>query len=230
MLCRHLYEFHLLYNRNWRFYWNQQNLVISSIRVYCILTHQLNNSKLNIEYSVSTIRKFMKSKMNISFKRVKSRPVNIKFKKIERIRSIFVLKLSQEIVYHTLLINIDESSINRFVKTNYYWGYKWKPFEWKNSSFTGSISWVLAVCSNGSWLSFLTNQTFDSRNFIWFIKILNNRLNLYENVEYNEVIIILDNWSAHKSQLTQNLLNHIMYFIFWFIILSLFLVEMSLIL
>ena len=35
------------------------------------------NSKLSTEYSVSSIRKFMKVKMNMSYKRVKSRPTNI---------------------------------------------------------------------------------------------------------------------------------------------------------
>ena len=123
------------------------------------------NSKLNTEYSVTNIRNFMKDRMNMSYKRVKSRPSNINIKKIDKIRSLFAVKLSKEITFNSLLININESSINRFVKSNYSWGYKGKPVEWRNASFTESISWVLAICSNGSWLWFLSNQTIDGKNF-----------------------------------------------------------------
>ena len=55
------------------------------------------NSKLNTEYSVITVRKFMKTKMKMSFKRVKSRPTNINLEKIDKIRSLFAVKLSKEI-------------------------------------------------------------------------------------------------------------------------------------
>ena len=38
------------------------------------------------------------------------------------------------------MINIDESSFNREVKTQYSWGIKGNPVEVKNQSFTGSMS------------------------------------------------------------------------------------------
>ena len=173
------------------------------------------NSKLNTEYSVTNIRNFMKDRMSMSYKRVKSRPSNINIQKIDKIRSLFAVKLSKEITFNSLLINIDESSINRFVKSNYSWGYKGKPVEWRNASFTESISWVLAICSNGSWLWFLSNQTIDGKTFVWFTKILDNWLKLYENFGYNEVIIILDNWSIHKGKLTQGLLKKLSYKVFY---------------
>ena len=91
------------------------------------------NLKLNSEYSVSKIRCFMKRKLQLSFKRVKSRPTSINLHKINRIRSLFAVKLAKEISTDTLLINIDESSINRDVKTNYSRGYKGETIEVKNS-------------------------------------------------------------------------------------------------
>ena len=114
-----------------------------------------------------------------------------------------------------MLINIDESSINRFVKTNYSWGYKGKPIEWRNALFTGSISWVLAIWSNGFWLWFLTSKTIDGKTFIWFLKTLNNWLKLNGDFGYNETLIILDNWSVHKSQLTKRLLKKLSYKVFY---------------
>ena len=149
----------------------------------------------------------MKNQMKMSFKRVKSRPTSVNLNKIKLIRSLFAVKLSKEIIVKTLLINVDESSINRFVKTNYSWGCKGKPIEWKNSSFTGSINWILAICSNGSWLCMLASNTIDSMSFIWFINILSNWLKSNDNFEYNDVVIMLDNWSVHKSQLSQNFIK-----------------------
>ena len=173
------------------------------------------NLKRNTEYSEVTIRKFMKNIMKWSFKRVKSRLVNVNLQRINEVRSLFAVVLSKEINLKTILINIDESSINRFVKINYSWGYKWKPIEWDNSSFTGFISWIRAICSKGSWLTLLTNQIINAENFVWFIKILNNWLNLNNNFGYNEVLIILDNWYVHKSKLTQILLKKLTYKIFY---------------
>ena len=145
----------------------------------------------------------MKNQKKMSFKRVKSRSTSVNLNKIKLIRSLFAVKLSKEITVKTLLIHIDESSINKFVKTNYSWGCKGKPIEWKNSSFTGSISWILAICSNGSWLCMLVSNIIDSVSFIWFINILSNWIKSNDNFKNNEVAIMLDNWSVHKSQLSQ---------------------------
>ena len=101
------------------------------------------------------------------------------------------------------------------MKTNYSWGYKRKPIESRNASFTESINWVLVICSNGSWLWFLDNQTVDAKKFIWVRKILSIWFNLYKNFKYDEVIIILDNWSVHKSKLTQKLLQRLSYKVFY---------------
>ena len=57
------------------------------------------NSKLNTEYSVITVRKFMKTKMKMSFKRVKSWPTNINLEKIDKIRSLFAVKLSNKLLW-----------------------------------------------------------------------------------------------------------------------------------
>ena len=98
------------------------------------------NLKLNSEYSVSKIRCFMKRKLQLSFKRVKSRPANINLQKINRIRSLFAVKLTKEISTDTLLINIDESSINRDVKTNYSWDIKEKRLKQKIHHFLGQLA------------------------------------------------------------------------------------------
>ena len=53
------------------------------------------------------------------FKRDKWRPTNINLKKINNIRPLFAVKFLKETSAKTLTINIDESSLNRDIKTRY---------------------------------------------------------------------------------------------------------------
>ena len=51
-------------------------------------------------------------------------------------------------------------------------GFKEVPIESQNSLFVGSVSMVMAILSNGSWINFVINETINSANFSWFLKIL----------------------------------------------------------
>ena len=79
---------------------------------------------LNQSYSVMAIRSIMKDKLKLSFKRVKSRSNSINFHKINSVRRLFSIKFSKFIDANTLVINIDEASINRNTKQNYFWGWE----------------------------------------------------------------------------------------------------------
>ena len=88
---------------------------------------------------------------------------------------------------------------------------KGKQLEVKNCSFIGSISCILAVCSNGSWICLLCNCSVDSNKFTWLIKIIKNKLNKHNNFELNKVEILLDNCSYHKSNETLSLPRKLRY-------------------
>ena len=169
------------------------------------------NLNLNSDYSIKTIRQFMKADMNMSYKRVKSRPININLKKINNIRSLFAVKYLKEISTNTLMINVDESSLNRDIKSNYSWGFKGKHIEAKNVSFSGSISWILAILSNGTWIWFLSSNSINSDSFIWFIKIMENWLNHNNNFGYEQIHLLLDNCSVHKSCKMKSVLKKLSY-------------------
>ena len=61
---------------------------------------------LNSEYSIKAIRDLMKTQMNMSFKRVKSRPTCIDLQKINNFRLLFAIKYLKETNGNTLTINI----------------------------------------------------------------------------------------------------------------------------
>ena len=62
------------------------------------------------------MRKFMKIRMNLSYKRIKPKPNNIDLVKLDLIRLQFAVKLAKSLNEETLTINLDQSSINRNIK------------------------------------------------------------------------------------------------------------------
>ena len=71
------------------------------------------NFELNRNYMPYFIRNLMKSEINLTLKIVKPRPNNVNFDFLKTRRQLFAVKFSQFISGDTLVINIDETSINR---------------------------------------------------------------------------------------------------------------------
>ena len=132
------------------------------------------NTKLQTNYKASWIRSVMKRLLNLTYKRTKPRPNSINFDKVKACRQLFALKFSQLLSNSSLVINIDETSINRHIKINYSWSLKGKKYEARNSPFIGSINWVMAIWSNRNWFSLFMNHTSNSENFKVFWKRLMN--------------------------------------------------------
>ena len=172
-----------------------KEIVLNSI--YPINANQATksvNSILKTEYKPNLIRKLLKDEMKCSFKRVKPRPSNININKVHAIR------FSQEISLNTLIINIDESSINRHIKCNFSWSLKGISKEAINSPFSGFISLIMAIWSNGAWMAYMTNQSIDGNKFSTFLSNLSKWIKNSKNFGYDNVIIILDNSSVHKTK------------------------------
>ena len=114
--------------------------------------------------------------MKLSYKKVKSRPNSVNWKKIKTARELFAVEFIKVIKHNTLMINIDETSFNRHMKINYSWGVKGYPVEAKNSPFSGSVSAWMATLSNGSFIAMLTNETINSHKFRLFLRQLHRWL------------------------------------------------------
>jgi len=108
------------------------------------------NRTLRAYYSVDFIRKFMKSVLRLSFTKIKPRASNIDFPKVKLIRKLFTITVAKMIDTSTLIINIDESSINRYTRPNYSWWFKGCSNELKSVPFKGSVNIIQVICSNGS--------------------------------------------------------------------------------
>ena len=65
----------------------------------------------------------------------------------------------------SLIINIDESCISRNTKIDYAWNKKGDVKEYNNSPFIGSVSLILAILSNGTWIAMIVNSSINSELF-----------------------------------------------------------------
>ena len=159
---------------------------------------ELINKKLQTSYNSALIRKLLKEELNWSFKKVKQRPIQVDLNRVRAMRQLFSVKFWQKVTADTLLINIDETSINRHIKWNYSWSIKGQQKESTNKPFSGSMSIAMSICSNGAWMAYLTNKTIDNKNFTNFLSNLDNWINKNKLFGYSKVLIILDNSSVHK--------------------------------
>ena len=75
------------------------------------------------------------------FKLVKSWSNNINLLKIESVRKLYFVMLSKSISANTLLINVEELSLNKNVKYLYFWCDEEIVNEKKIWSFFDDISW-----------------------------------------------------------------------------------------
>ena len=82
------------------------------------------NKEIKETYYVQFVRAFMKEEAKLTFKKVKQRPSSVNFAKIKESRKLFASKLGKLLTWETLVIYIDESSINRHIKNLYSWSEK----------------------------------------------------------------------------------------------------------
>ena len=144
----------------------------------------------------------MKIDLRLSYKRCLSRPKIADINKIKLWRKLFSLKFLSEINPKSLIANWDECSINRNTKLNYSWSVIGMNKEIKNASLTGSISIIMSIFSNGCWFAMLWNTNTNSQVFLHYISKINEWLNCNKLFGYDNIYMILDNCSYHKSSET----------------------------
>ena len=164
--------------------------------------------KLKMNYHINIpiheVRKIMKERLNLSFKRINSRPSNIWLNKLRIWRILFWIKFTKLITNDTLLINIDEWTISNKTKLNYSWSQKGKSWEVQNSNFSSSWSIIMAILNTGQWYCLILWSTVNSEIFSTFISYLNKWILGNNMFGKKNVSIILDNCSSHRSSASKN--------------------------
>ena len=128
-----------------------------------------------------------------------SRPLNVDFERLLLSRILFSMHFSKIINDDLLLINIDESWLNKATKANYSWVSAGKNSETQNINLTNTMSIVLAICSNGSWVEILSNNTLNADRFIVSLESIKILLDEHNSFGYNKILIFLDNLASHRT-------------------------------
>ena len=191
-----------------RFSRREKEIVIQCIREFLERnTWQFNTKdvsmhilqKLGKNFPLNKIREIMNDKFNLLYKRINSRVWNIDVERLQLTRILFSITVANMVDSKTLLINIDETLINKETKLNYSWTPVGKNSEWFNSKFAGSLNITFAICSNGGWIAMLSNETLTADRFMTFLKFFKTFLIENNNFEFKNVVLMLDNLSWHRT-------------------------------
>ena len=160
---------------------SERKLVQSTLEPpkYPITINKIQTSiKNNIRrlYNSTIFKKLIKWELKYSYKKGCSVLYNIKLIELYLSKDCFCSELLKQINEKTLILNIDESSINRTIKQNY----SWLPIERSspiiNDKFLGKWTLILAISNNKSWFGMTIKNTVNSRIFAVFLILLNKIL------------------------------------------------------
>ena len=84
--------------------------------------------------------------------------------------------------------------------SNYSWGIKGEAKEETNAPFSGSLSIIMSILSNGNWMTFFKNSTINADIFKTYFQQLSKWINKNQRFNYKAILIILDNCSIHKEK------------------------------
>ena len=163
--------------------------------------------KWGVKVQKHQLRSFIKKQMNLTYKKGWSRPSYFNLDLQKYFKWLFWIKLVHKLKKGLVIVNIDESILNRNTRIHYSWLQKGENWPVTNTKFNNSISLISVICTNGLSVSGLITGIINGSNFIEFLQRLKLELKRKCNVRLDEWIIIMDNWSVHKSKLTKSYLS-----------------------
>ena len=99
-----------------------------------------------------------------------------------------------------LVVNWDESSFSRSVRSSYSWLPKVSSHQILNLKCKGLVTIISGVLSNGDWIALAFGTTAKSKEFWLYLAVLEKFLEYWIKVDFDSCYIILDNASTHLSR------------------------------
>ena len=106
-----------------------------------------------------------------------------------------------------VIINIDESSIDRSVKREYSWLQIAQKFPIINEKIKGRACLTLVIWNTDEWLLMVVSETVESKKFWLFFKILEFVVCRYYQSCSKFLTIIWGNAGTHSSKLTKRIIK-----------------------
>ena len=165
------------------------------------------SKELHITISPHVIRRVLKERFALSYKKGSDRPSSLNIEKQNWLKAIFWLHLIENLNSFRLIVNVDGWILTRSIKQRYSWLEKGKSCKVYSSQYKGSMSLLSAISNDGSSLTAAYSSTIDSTIFLAFI---HNLLEFYSKraIKHNsEVLLIMDNCPYQTSGSTKDKLR-----------------------
>ena len=162
---------------------------------------------LGMTIECKNIRAILKNKLNFSFKKWSSRPINIESQRLNLIRTLHAIEFISIWESDTLIINIELVLFSNKIKKKYYWIQRERWSNVGNILFSGSKSLTVPITSNIDWFAMFLLMNNNASKFIDFMKKLLLWVKFDLNYDLKNTLMILDNLSIHRAKCTLNLLS-----------------------
>ena len=151
------------------------------------------------------IRNFIKNSLKYSFKRGSSRNKRAKSNLSIYAQAVFSSKLMTRILQDRLIINIDESSYGRSIRNNYSWLPKSQNSGIINTMWSGRLTLIWGLASNGDWIWMSTNMTTTTEDFCIFMHILRAFVDKCCHQKSRIVTAVIDDAAIHLTEQSKSL-------------------------
>ena len=110
-----------------------------------------------------------------------------------------------------VIINVNESSVDRSVKNQYSWLPKDENSPILNDNVKGKTTLILGSWSTGEWFSVVMVDIIDSLKFCVFLNLLENIINKSTAKIEDFPTVVLNNARTHPLKLTKRVIEHLPY-------------------
>ena len=118
-------------------------------------------------------------------------------------QAIFGCRMLEAIYNEQYLINVDEASYSRSVKTACSWLPCGKSNPIVNSRFQGSANIIFALWVDGEWMWLISNETTTAIKFVRFMLLLRKFIEFVIWVDPTTIRVWLDNAPLHSSRIVK---------------------------
>ena len=163
-----------------------------------------------IHRTYGVIYKFLKEDLRLSYKRGSARLALSMDPKLKYQQAIFSCRMIKILESGDIIINVDESSYTRSIKTNYSWLPKRRMKPIMNTIWKGRARLIFGLCSDGNYIGLLGNNTTKADEFCWFLFLLAKFAEYSLQLKQEKITISMDNVPIHlaeKTRRTADLLN-----------------------
>ena len=141
----------------------------------------------------------MKKKLRYSYKNGSSRPLISKSETLKYLQSTYSRRILEDMRSDRVLVNVDESSYNRSIKTNYTWLPIGSSHIVLNINWTGRISVIFRLISNGDWIWMTAGVTTKTFDYWIFLMLLSKYIKILFLGQATSIKLLVDNASIHVS-------------------------------